>query len=97
MIQRTLFVRAVPDLAASAACYAAVLGFDVEEMGDSGWRKYSRDQCRIMAGACPDAIKLGDHACFGYLVVDDAKGHFDDVSARGPRKSSSRCTTSPGT
>ncbi len=53
MIKETMFVIAVPDLEKSADYYKEVLGFQVEEIGDPGWRKYSRDNCHIMAGNCP--------------------------------------------
>ena len=79
MIQRTLFVIAVPDLEASAAFYRDALGFAIHEMGDPGWRMYGRDQCRIMAGECPDAIpaaRIGDHSYYAYLVVDDVDGYY---------------------
>lgn len=85
-IERTCFVLAVPDLKTSARYYRDVLGFQVHEMGDPGWRMYAKDDCRIMAGECADAIppaELGDHSYFGYLVVEDAAGYFDLVSSRG--------------
>lgn len=80
-ILRTTFVLAVPDLQCSAAFYRDVLGFEIREIGDPGWRMYVRDACRIMAGACPDAIppaQTGDHSYFGYLVVD----HIDELHAK---------------
>jgi|SRR5919198_963178 predicted enzyme related to lactoylglutathione lyase len=85
-IYRTMFVLAVPDLARSAAFYRDVLGFEIKEMGDPGWRMYVRDECRIMAGQCPDAIpaaKLGDHSYFAYLVVDDVDAYYERVAAAG--------------
>ena len=75
MIRKHMFVLAVPDLERSAAFYRDVLGFSVHDMGDPGWRMFERDGCRIMAGACPDALppaELGDHAWFAYLDVDNA-------------------------
>lgn len=75
MIRNHMYVLAVPDLERSAAFYRDVLGFAVHEMGDPGWRMFERDGCRIMAGACPDALpasQLGDHAWFAYLDVDNA-------------------------
>ena len=74
MITRHMFVLAVPDLERSGAFYRDVLGFDVHEMGDPGWRMFVKDACRIMVGECPDALparELGDHSYFAYLVVDD--------------------------
>jgi uncharacterized glyoxalase superfamily protein PhnB len=85
-IQHTIFVLAVPDLAVSTAYYRDVLGFEVLEIGDDGWRMLVRYGCRIMAGECPDAIpprELGDHSYFGYWVVDDADAYFQEVSAKG--------------
>jgi len=68
MIKQSMFVLAVPDLQVSAAYYRDVLGFEIREIGDDGWRMYVRDHCRIMAGECPDAIppaELGDHSYYG--------------------------------
>ena len=85
-IRRTLFVLAVPDLERSGAFYRDVLGFEVREMGHPGWRMFVRDGCRIMAGACPDALpaaQLGDHSYFGYLVVDDVDTYHARAVAAG--------------
>jgi predicted enzyme related to lactoylglutathione lyase len=85
-ILRTAFVLAVPDLERSAAFYRDVLGFEVREIGDPGWRLYVRDACRIMAGECPDAIppaQLGDHSYFAYLTVDDVDALHEKVKASG--------------
>ena len=85
-IQRTMFVLAVPDLARSAAFYRDVLGFEVREMGDPGWRMYVREACRIMAGQCPQAItpaELGDHSYFAYLVVDDVDAYHERAASTG--------------
>ena len=79
MIRSAMFVLAVRDLERSAAFYRDVLGFEVRELGDAGWRMFVRDGCRIMAGKCPDATpagELGDHSYFGYLVVDDADAYY---------------------
>jgi len=86
MIQRTMFVLAVHDLAASARYYESVLGFQVHEVGDDGWRIFERDQCRIMAGNCPDATPasdLGDHSYFAYLTLDDVDSFHEEVTAKG--------------
>jgi catechol 2,3-dioxygenase-like lactoylglutathione lyase family enzyme len=64
-VRRAMLVIAVPDLERSSAFYRDVLGFEIKEIGDPGWRMYVRDECRIMAGACPDAVpaaQLGDHS-----------------------------------
>jgi predicted enzyme related to lactoylglutathione lyase len=85
-IIRTCFVLAVRDLERSAAFYRDVLGFEIREMGDAGWRMYVRDACRIMAGECPDATpvaELGDHSYFAYLVVDDIDAIYESVAAAG--------------
>lgn len=84
--RRSAFVLAVPDLARSGAFYRDVLGFEVRELGDPGWRMFVRDGCRIMAGQCPGALpaaQLGDHSYFGYLVVDDADAYYARVVAAG--------------
>ena len=38
MILRSMFVIAIPDLARSAAFYREVLGIEIREIGDPGWR-----------------------------------------------------------
>ena len=85
-IKRSIYVLAVPNLARSAEFYAQALGFEAHEIGDPGWRMLVKDQCRIMAGECPDALPaqdLGDHSYFAYLVVDDADSYYDCVRASG--------------
>jgi predicted enzyme related to lactoylglutathione lyase len=84
MIHGSMFVLAVPDLQRSGAFYRDVLGFEVREMGDPGWRMFVADGCCIMAGACPGAMpaaELGDHSYFGYLVVDDADAYYRRAQA----------------
>ncbi len=86
MIERMMFVLAVPDLESSMAFYRDALGFEIHEIGDPGWRMYVRDQCRILAGECPEAIHpsdLGDHSYFAYLAIDDAASYFERVQAYG--------------
>jgi catechol 2,3-dioxygenase-like lactoylglutathione lyase family enzyme len=86
MIDKTTYVIAVPDLAASAAWYRDVLGFTIHEMGDPGWRMYRLGACSIMAGHCPDALspaKLGDHSYFGYCIVGDLDAYHAQVVSRG--------------
>jgi predicted enzyme related to lactoylglutathione lyase len=86
MIRDHLYVLAVPDLERSAAFYRDVLGFEVREMGDPGWRMFVHDECRIMAGECRDAMPVadtGDHSYFAYLVVDDADAWHQRVVAAG--------------
>lgn len=82
----SLFVIAVPELAHSAAWYHEVLGFEVLEVGDPGWRIFRRGAVRIMAGECPDALPahdLGDHSYFAYLFVEDIDAYYAQVRARG--------------
>jgi predicted enzyme related to lactoylglutathione lyase len=85
-ILESAHVIAVPDLAASSAFYREVLGFQVQEIGDPGWRLFVKDACRIMAGECRDATpprETGDHSYFVYLVVDDVDAIHASVFALG--------------
>jgi len=85
-IQRTMYVLAVQNLAASAQFYQDVLEFSIHEIGDPGWRMFIKDTCQIMAGECPDALPasvLGDHSYFAYLVVDDVDAYFETVLTNG--------------
>lgn len=84
MIRQPRFVIAVRDLERSARYYRDVLGFEVQEIGDPGWRFLVRDKCFIMAGECPDVLSprdLGDHSYFAYLEVDDIDGLYEAVVA----------------
>lgn len=86
MIRHTRHVIAVRDLEASSRFYREVLGFDVREVGDPGWRFFFRDGAFIMAGECPDATPasdLGDHSYFAYMEVDDIEDLHARVTARG--------------
>src|SRR5439155_17498624 len=86
MITDHRYVIAVPNLEASAAYFNAVLGFEVREIGDPGWRFFVRDGCTIMAGECPDALpaaELGDHSYFAYIILDDVDAYFAAVTAAG--------------
>ena len=86
MIIDTIYVLAVPNLARSADFYRDVLGFEVRDMGDPGWRMFVKDSCRIMAGECADAIPpvdLGDHSYFGYLIVDGVDDYYSRVRSKG--------------
>lgn len=85
-LARPRHVIAVPDLARSAAWYRDVLGFEVHEVGDPGWRWFQRDACVILAGACPDApppAAIGDHAYFAYIEVEGIDAFHAEVVARG--------------
>lgn len=82
----TRFVVAVHDLKRSAEFYRDVLGFEIQEIGDPDWRFFTKDQCCIMAGECPDALpirRLGDHSYFAYLMVSNIDEYFERVSAKG--------------
>lgn len=86
MIRNPRYVIAVHDLERSARYYRDVLGFEVREIGDPGWRFFMRDQCWILAGECPDALPpqdLGDHSYFAYLEVDDIDALYEEVTAKG--------------
>lgn len=86
MIRHPRHVIAVPDLERSARFYRDVLGFEVREVGDPGWRFFIRDACFIMAGECSDAIPprdLGDHSYFAYLEVEDIDRLHAEVTAKG--------------
>ena len=85
-IQQTMYVLAVPDLEISAIFYRDILGFTVHAIGDPGWRIFVKDNCRIMAGHCPDAIEpsnLGDHSYFAYFVVDDVDEYYQILMSKG--------------
>jgi predicted enzyme related to lactoylglutathione lyase len=84
----TMFVIAVTNLAKSAQYYQEVLGFTVHEIGDPGWRIFKKDECRIMAGNCPDAIpagELGDHSYFAYINVEGIDEYYAQVLANGAK------------
>lgn len=86
MICDCRYVIAVHDLERSASYYRDVLGFEIIEIGDPGWRFFRRDQCLIMAGECPDALSpedLGDHSYFAYMEVDDIDQLHAAVAASG--------------
>lgn len=88
MIRGCRYVIAVHDLERSASYYRDVLGFEIREIGDPGWRFYFRDACFIMAGECPDALapgELGDHSYFAYMEVDDINELYATVTAKGAR------------
>ena len=85
MIRNFRYVIAVQDLERSARYYRDVMGFEVREIGDPGWRFFVRDQCFIMAGECPDALsplELGDHSYFAYWEVDDIDGMYQALKAK---------------
>lgn len=86
MLRHPRYVIAVHDLERSARFYRDVLGFEVREMGDPGWRVFARDACVIMAGECPGALSpdaLGDHSYFAYLDADDVESLHASLVERG--------------
>jgi uncharacterized glyoxalase superfamily protein PhnB len=86
MLRNPRYVNAVHDLERSAGYYRDVLGFEVREVGDPGWRFFVRDQCFIMAGECPDALspeQLGDHSYFAYVIVDGIEQFYAALTTRG--------------
>jgi len=86
MLRNPRYVIAVHDLERSARFYHDVLGFDVREIGDPGWRVFVRDQCVIMAGECRDAASpfdLGDHSYFAYIEADDVDALYATLVERG--------------
>lgn len=85
-IQSTIYVLAVVNLERSAIFYRDVLGFTIHGMDDPDWRMFEKESCRIMAGHCPDATpagELGDHAYFGYFVVDNVDEYYASVLSKG--------------
>jgi uncharacterized glyoxalase superfamily protein PhnB len=86
MIRNSRYVLAVRDLECSARYYLDVLGFEVREIDDPGWRFFVKDQCFIMAGECRDALPLEDigyHSYFAYLEVDDIDSLHQTLTAKG--------------
>lgn len=86
MLMKPRYVIAVPDLAVSAAWYRDVLGFEIREIGDPGWRFYLSGEVMIMAGECRDATppaELGDHSYFAYIECDDVAGLYASVKEKG--------------
>jgi uncharacterized glyoxalase superfamily protein PhnB len=86
MITGTMYVLAVPNLARSGEFYRDVLGFEVREIGDPGWRMFVKDNCRIMAGECPEAVpprELGDHSYFGYFAVQEVDIYYERARSKG--------------
>lgn len=86
MIRACRYVISVPNVRRAAEYYRDVLGFEVIEIPDSGWRFLRRDGCMIMAGECPDALSpdaLGDHSYFAYLEVDDIEASHTSLVTRG--------------
>ncbi len=86
MPKNSYHVIAVNDLTRSLAYYRDVLGFEIKEIGDAGWRFFVRGDVTIMAGDCPDAIppgETGDHSYFAYMIEDDIDTYFDAVNSAG--------------
>ena len=85
MLTKPRYVIAVHDLERSARYYRDVLGFEIREVGDPGWRFFVRDQCFIMAGECQGALspqELGDHSYFAYVEVDGIDTFYESARAK---------------
>jgi predicted enzyme related to lactoylglutathione lyase len=85
-VQDPRYVIAVPSLENSVRFYRDILGFEVHEIGDPGWRFFTRGKCFIMAGECPDALppsELGDHSWFAYIEIDGIDQFHEEIVARG--------------
>jgi len=88
MLRNPRYVIAVHDLERSARYYRDVLGFEIREIGDPGWRFFVRDECFIMAGECRDAMSpgdMGDHSYFAYIEVDAIEEFYETVTAEGAK------------
>lgn len=85
-IQKHRYVLAVPDLQKSGKFYEKVMGFRVYPIGDPGWLFAEKDQCLIMLGESKNALspeKLGDHAYFAYLEVNDVDAYYNFIIQNG--------------
>ena len=86
MVQESRYVIAVQNLKASSEYYKDVLGFEIHETGDDGWRMIVRGNACIMAGECTDAIppgKLGDHSYFAYFAVSSIDRYYESIKSAG--------------
>lgn len=86
MIKESRYVIAVQNLKASSEYYENVLGFEIKEIGDDGWRLFVKDQACIMAGECPDATppgELGEHSYFAYFLVEAIDQYYGGIKASG--------------
>lgn len=84
-ILQTRHVLAVNDLVASRDYYVSVLGFQIDFSVD-GWEFLSRGSFRLMLGECPDDLaagKIGSHAYFANVLVDDANRIFSEFKSNG--------------
>lgn len=80
------FVLAIRDLNDTADFYRDKLGFEISELGGPGWLVFSKGECVIMAGECPDdapAADTGPHSYFAYLRLDDIDSYYDFVTSNG--------------
>ena len=77
---------AAADLEAARAFYRDVLGFTIHEISDPGWLFYTCDDCTIMAGEGPEAIRpsqLGNQSYYTYLQIEDIDKFYASVCAAG--------------
>lgn len=89
MIRDHLYVLAVPDLSRSGEIYREVLGFEVLEMGDPGWRLFEKDSCRIMAGSAPTRFRLRSWATIPISATWSWTSSTSTTHARSPGASRS--------
>lgn len=83
-ILRNHYVLAVHNNERSAKFFQD-LGFEIT-MQPPGWIFLCKDNCQVMLGECADALhpsQLGDHNYFGYLMVDDANGYYQELKDKG--------------
>ena len=80
------YVLAVPDLQRSAAFYRDILGFEIFEIGDPGWRFARRGACFLMLGECTDAIpphEVAAHSYFANLVWEGTDALYGEFTSKG--------------
>ena len=94
MIRHCRYVIAVQDLRRSAEYYRNILGFEVLQITDPGWRVFQRDDCVIMAGECRDALSpatLGDHSYFALGAKARVPYEFGPRPTRPDADRAQRC------
>ncbi len=80
------YVIAVQNLENSSAYYKDILGFEVRQHPDPGWRFFVREKVMIMAGECPDSMpasETGDHSYFAYILVKNLDKYFTSIKEKG--------------
>ena len=69
MVRGCKYVIAIRDMERSSRFYRDVLGFEVPEIGDPGWRFFVKDACVIMAIMASEGLVHN----FGHQWSDDRK------------------------